>query len=300
MKPQIIGTGLSGLVGSRVVEMLKNKYDFVDFSLETGVDILNESQLQEKFLAHPSAKAVIHLAAFTDTTAAWTQRGDKKGLCYQLNVIGTQNIVNLCRRYHKYLVYISTDFVFDGTKNGSYTETDTPNPIEWYGQTKKLAEDIVKANLPNSAVARIAFPYRATFTPKKDIVRKIIDGFAASKLNPFFTDQITTPTFIDDIANSLDYFFTNQPVGTYHLVGSSSQSPYDLALKIADIFNFDHNLVTPGSLVDYQKTLPPDSRPWQLNLALSNNKIKSLGLNIKDLTAGLKTMKEQLSGINDY
>jgi len=144
MKKKIIGTGLSGLVGSRIRELTNDKFHWVDFSLETGIDILDFSLLKEAFETHKDAEGVVHLAAFTDTNAAWQQRGDKKGLCYRLNVEGTRNIVDLCRRYKKYLVYISTDFVFDGKKKGAYSEEDKPDPIEWYGYTKFLGEQVVE------------------------------------------------------------------------------------------------------------------------------------------------------------
>lgn len=290
---KIIGTGLSGLVGSRIVEMLSH-HQFLDLSLDGGFDILKPSTLESVFTANPDASVVIHLAAFTDTNTAWLQRGDKNGLCYQLNVVGTQNIVNLCQKFNKYLIYISTDFVFDGKRPQPYTETDTHNPIEWYGQTKKMGEDIVSQNLPNSAIARIAYPYRAKYDAKKDIVRKIIDGFTNHKLNPFFTDQITTPTFVDDIATALDYFFQNQPQGIYHLVGSSSQSPYQMAQLIADTFGFDKSEIKPGSLDEYVKTLPPNSRPWQRHLAISNQKILSLGQKMSTLDQGLTKHRSQL------
>jgi dTDP-4-dehydrorhamnose reductase len=110
-----------------------------------------------------------------------------------------------------------------------------------------------------------------------------------------FTDQITTPTFIDDIALALTYFFTNQPTGIYHLVASSFQSPYELALAVAKVFGFDPSLVLPGSLTEFLKTQPPDSRPWQKNLALSNQKITSLSIPMKTLAQGLETLKNQLA-----
>ena len=290
---KIIGTGLSGLVGSRIVELLP-WHQFIDLSLEGGFNILKPETLEPVFAANPDVSTVIHLAAFTDTNAAWMERGDKKGLCYQLNVIGTQNLIDLCQKYKKYLIYISTDFVFDGYKKSSYTETDTPNPIEWYGETKYMAELLVTKNLPQSAITRIAFPYRARFDAKKDIVRKIIDGLNNHKLNPFFTDQITTPTFIDDIALSLNYFFTSQPQGIYHLVASSSQSPYQMAQLIAETFNFDINEIKSALLAEYIKKLPVDSRPWQKNLSISNHKIQSLDLKMSSLQEGLATLKTQI------
>lgn len=290
---KIIGTGLTGLVGSRIIE-LNPDVEFINISIETGVSILDVTQLEKVFTDNPDADAVLHLAAFTDTNGAWGQNGDTAGLCYQLNVTGTQNVVDLCKKYDKYLIHISTDFVFDGKKVGKYTEDDLPNPIEWYGQTKYFSEKVVLDSGILSSIVRLAFPYRANFEPKKDIVRKIIDGFKAGKLYPQWTDHFTSPIFIDDIANALRIFFEKKPIGIYHLVGSSSQSPFEMCQLIAEVFGFDKNIVQASTLTDYVKSLPEGSRPWQYNLSLSNEKIKSLGVQIKTLKDGLEEMKRQM------
>lgn len=289
MAREILGTGLSGLVGSRIVK-LNPQHEFTDLSLDTGVDILNPPQLESYFQNFPG-DVVLHLAAFTDTAAAWQQRGDQTGLCYRLNVKGTQNILTLCQKYHKYLIYISTDFVFDGAKCGSYVEDDIPNPIEWYGQTKYEAEKLILASGHPAAIVRIAYPYRSRFDPKTDIIRKIIGKLQQSQVCTLFTDQITTPTFIDDISLGLRYFFDHQPTGIFHLVASSSQSVYDLGVTVAQIFGFDQNLVKPSLLSDYLKT--PDARPYAPNLALSNQKITSLGIAMRTLSQGLEQIKKQ-------
>jgi len=109
-----------------------------------------------------------------------------------------------------------------------------------------------------------------------------------------FADQITTPTFVDDIALGLKHFFENKNKGIFHLVGSSSQSPFEMCQKIAEVFGFDPKLVRKGSLEEYVKTLPEGSRPWQKNLAISNDKIKSLGISPKTLEDGLIEMKKQM------
>ncbi len=288
---KIIGTGLSGLVGSRIVE-LNPDIEFINISIETGISIIDPVGLEKIFVDNPDAQLVLHLAAFTDTNAAWEQRGDKRGLCYQLNVNGTQNIVNLCKKYNKYLVHISTDYVFDGTKKGPYLEDDPISALEWYGQTKAMAEKVVLDSAIPVSVVRLAFPYRAKFDSKSDIIRKIKVKLVNGETLNLFDDQITTPTFVDDFAMGLKAFFNQKPIGIYHLVGSSSQSPYEMAKKVAEVFNLDVNLVKPSSLDDYLRT--PNARPFAKNAALSNEKIKSLGIQMKTLSEGLIEMKKQL------
>ena len=291
---KIIGTGLSGLVGSRIVELLKDKFEFVDFSLDTGVNILDMASLSAAFELNKDAIAVLHLAAFTDTNAAWEQSGDKNGLCYQLNVVGTQNILNLTKKYNQQLIYISTDFIFDGTKTTPYLETDTPSPIEWYGETKYLGEKVITdSGYSNYNISRITYPYRAKFETKVDIIRKVINKLKNKEEVKMFSDQICTYTFIDDIAVALGYFIENKTTGIYHLVGSSSHSPYEMCLEIANVFNLNKDLISASSLDEFIKSQPVDSRPWQKTLITSNQKAKNLGLNFKTLVEGLEEIKRQ-------
>ncbi|MFA6369293.1 MAG: sugar nucleotide-binding protein, partial [Candidatus Shapirobacteria bacterium] len=252
------------------------------------------ANLSTAFSQNSDAVAVLHLAAFTDTNAAWDQKGDKTGICYQLNVEGTRNILNLAKQYNQYLIYISTDFVFDGSKTTPYLETDTPNPIEWYGETKYLGEKVITdSGYSNYNISRITYPYRAEFETKVDIVRKVISKLKNKEEVKMFSDQICTYTFIDDIANALGYFIENKTTGISHLVGSYSHSPYDMCLKIAEVFGFDKNLISASSLEDYLKSQPEGSRPWQKTLITSNQKATNLGLNFKTLIEGLEEIKHQ-------
>jgi dTDP-4-dehydrorhamnose reductase len=293
---KIIGTGLTGLVGSRIVELLKDKFEFVDFSLDSGVNVLDIASLENAFELNKDAIAVLHLAAFTDTNGAWEQKDDQSGLCYQLNVEGTRNILNLAQKYNQYLIYISTDFIFDGTKTTPYLETDTPNPIEWYGKTKYLGEKVIlDSGYSNYNISRITYPYRAKFEPKIDIIRKVLTKLQKGEQVKMFSDQTCTYTFIDDIANALNYFIDNKTTGIYHLVGSSSHSPYDICLKIAEVFGLDKKLISASNLDEYIKSQPSDSRPWQKTLITSNQKAKDLGLNFKTLVEGLEEIKKQLN-----
>jgi dTDP-4-dehydrorhamnose reductase len=292
---KIIGTGLTGLVGSRIVELLKDKFEFVDFSLDSGVNVLDIASLENAFELNKDAIAVLHLAAFTDTNGAWEQKDDQSGLCYQLNVEGTRNILNLAQKYNQYLIYISTDFIFDGTKTTPYLETDTPNPIEWYGKTKYLGEKVIlDSGYSNYNISRITYPYRAKFEPKIDIIRKVLTKLQKGEQVKMFSDQTCTYTFIDDIANALNYFIDNKTTGIYHLVGSSSHSPYDICLKIAEVFGLDKKLISASNLDEYIKSQPSDSRPWQKTLITSNQKATDLGLNFKTLIESLEEIKKQL------
>ncbi|MBP9818097.1 NAD(P)-dependent oxidoreductase [Candidatus Shapirobacteria bacterium] len=289
---EILTTGLSGLVGSRLPELFPDQ-KYIDLSLESGHNILKLETLEKTF-ASSDAKVLIHFAAFTDTTSAWNDKGNKDGLCYQINVVGTQNIINMCRQHNIHLIHISTDSVFDGTKQAAYVETDKRLAIDWYGETKLLAEMSVDASKIPATIVRIAFPYRAKYEAKLDFVRKIISKLEKGETCKLFTDQFTTPTFVDDIATGLMKIVDNPKSGIYHLVGSSSQSIYSLGLQIAQTFGFDPNLIQPSSLADYLAT--PNARPYSMRSTLSNEKfITNYSFTPSDLASGLAEMKRQIT-----
>ena len=166
---QIFGIGITGLVGSRMGELLSNKYEFHNLSIETGVDITNpatlsviESDTQHEFVILLAAKADV------DSCEADKAQGND-GAAWKINVQGTRNVLEACRKGKKKIIYISTDFVFPGddTPDGGYTEESLPHPINWYGQTKYEGEELVRnADIPY-CIMRLAYPYRSPFSLKK-------------------------------------------------------------------------------------------------------------------------------------
>lgn len=289
---KILATGVVGLVGSRFLELYANEYHVDNIDIVSGVDITNIEQVKQFVSDHP-ADTLIHLAAFTDTNKAFAENGDQNGLCYRVNVVGTKNIIEVCKEFGIHLIHISTDFVFDGTKDAPYTEIDPPNALEWYGKTKQMAEEVVQNSGISYTILRIAYPYRANFDNKPDLIKKIRLGLESGKLYPQFTDTIITPTFIDDIAAAFDQVIKTKPQGIFHVTGSTSLSPYELARKVATAYGFDPAVVKEGSLTEYLKAA---SRPFARNVAMSNAKtVSELGLTFADIDTGLAEIKKQQS-----
>ena len=288
---KILATGATSLIGSRFVEMFKDKYEVINMDLTTGVDITKVETFKPFFDVHPNTKALIHLAAFTDVNQSFTQTGDKSGVCYQVNVEGTKNIAGICQERGIHLLHISTDFVFDGSQESPYLEDSPLSPLEWYGQTKAWAEEQVQQIGGSYTIARLAYPYRATYDLKPDFIQKIRAGLESGKLYPQFSDTVITPTFIDDIARAFDKIIDRMPRGILHTVGSSSLSPYQLAQKVAVAYGFDPNLVKEGSLTQYLKSA---NRPYARRVAMSNTKASDvLGLHFMTIDEGLSAIKSQ-------
>lgn len=277
---KILGTGLSGLVGSRIVELLKNRYE-----LEASeVDITDRDRIVEK-IRNSSASIVLHLAAKTDVDGCERDRS----AAWAVNVNGTKNVAEACLETDKKLIYISTDFVFDGEKTSEYIEEDTPNPINWYAKTKYEGEKIVQTLSCPWIIARIAYPYRANFE-RNDFARAILKRLQDQKAVAGVTDHKFSPTFVDDITNALDALIKSESTGIFHVVGSQSLSPYDAAVKIAKTFDLDKSLISKTTREEYFKNRA--KRPFQLRLR--NDKIQRLGVKMRGFEEGLQEVKRQM------
>ena len=291
-KPSIILTGATGLVGSRFVELYSDQFEIHNLDLATGVDITDPAAVEAFIKAHP-ATALIHLAAFTDTARAESEAGNREGICYRVNVVGTKNIADSCRDHKIFMIHVSTDFVFDGTKTEPYVESDPRSPLGWYGTTKALAEETVEKSGVKYAIARLSYPYRANFALKPDIIQKILDGLNNGNLTPRFSDTTITPTFVDDIAQGFATLIDTQLPGIYHLVGDTSLSPYELAQLVARTYGYDEKLVIASSLTEYEKTNP---NSFMHNGSMSNQATKdALNLSFKSVADGIaEVIKQQL------
>lgn len=288
--PKLLVTGLSGLVGSRFAALYGDAYTFVNLDLTSGIDITDAASVETIFADNADAAAVIHLAAFTNLNAAQEQNGDKTGSCYKVNVTGTQVIAEAAARHKVYLVHISTDYVFDGTKPEPYTETDQPHPIEWYGETKYLAEQSVNHLQAERVILRLAFPYQAK-PMRPDLIAKMRQGFENHTLYPLFADHFITPTFVDDVAQVFNYSVQHRPTGLYHMTGSSSHSDFEIGQMVKQVFGYEDE-VKPGSLADY---LAKNPRPYQQSLRINNSKLQTeFGIKMKTLEEGLEEIKQQI------
>ena len=289
---KILGTGLDGLVGSRIVELLSDKHEFENLSISTGLDITNRDAVLEK-IKNSDAPIVLHLAAKTNVDGCELDKSlEEKGDAWKVNVFGTQNVVDGCSQSNKKLIYVSTDFVFDGTNPpaGGYSEKDIPSPANWYAKTKYEGEKIVQTSNIPWIIARIAYPYRAQFE-RLDFARAILKRLQESLPVSAVTDHIFTPTFIDDIAFAINALIKNSSKGIFHVVGSQSMTPFDAAVLIAREFNLDESKVSKTTRVEFFRDRA--LRPFQL--ALKNGKITGLGVKMRTFEEGIREIHKQIS-----
>ena len=304
---KILVTGLTGLVGSRLTELLSDSYEFENVSRKTGVDITNKTAVIQKIISS-DAQIILHLAAKTDVDGCEEDKKiDDKFLsqknpdnqewigqktAWVINVFGTQNIAEACKKTDKKLIYISTDFVFDGNKSQDegYAEEDSQNPINWYGKTKYEGEKIVMNSGLDWIIARLAYPYRASFNNKNDFFRIILQKLKTGQKLNMVTDHVMTPTFIDDFVYAIDSLIKTKQSGVFHTVGSQFMSPFDAATLIAEKFNLDKELISQTSREEYFK----DKAQRPFFLGLKNDKIEKMGIKMKTFEEGLGEIKNQI------
>lgn len=259
---KVLVFGGSGLVGSKFIDLNKQNFE-IKAPLVQEVDILDKDQIS-KIAEEFNPDSIINFAAYTNVEEAENQKGDKDGICFQINAIGAKNVSEVAKDFNKHLVHISTEYVFDGTKSKApYTEEDQPNPINWYGQTKLEGEQSVLENSNKNVVMRISMPFSSYYDLKKDIARFFLEQLKTGNKIKAIEDQRVTPTLVNDIADVLKVLLEHQSTGIYHACSRDSVTPLEFAKTIAETFHLDsfpkensptvYSLISSINLAEYNK-----------------------------------------------
>ena len=181
---------------------------------------------------------IIHTAALTNVDHC---ERDKR-LAWNINVEGTKHIAEIARKINAKLIYISTDYVFDGNK-GMYKEDAPTNPIDYYGETKLEGEKVVKG-LRDCLIVRPSVLYGGN-PAKLNFVTWVMQELKKGKEINIVKDQLNTPTLADNLAELILELIERDETGIFHASGSERISRFDFAIKIAEIFNLNKNLIKP-------------------------------------------------------
>lgn len=286
---KLVGTGLSGLVGSRIVELLSPKHTFTNYSLENGVDITDREGVFSRINGETDVSWILHLAAYTNVQQAESDAAlGEQSMAWKVNVGATQTIVDACTALGKHLLYVDTDYAFDGTKD-AYSEGDTPNPLGWYAKTKSEGAKRVLAMGGQGLVIRISNPYRANPVGKKDFVHKMVERLESGEEVVAPDDQLFVPTFIDDIALAIEKLVMINAHGIYHVAGSQPLSPFAAAKTVAKAYDLNESLVKPTSFTEYFAGRAPVPQ----KAVLLTDKIRALGVAMHGFSDGVAEVRRQ-------
>lgn len=219
---KILVTGANGMLGQDLCPILEDVGAFV---IETDVDTLDitDKNLTEKVLTDIHPDIVIHCAAYTNVDKA---EDDLKN-AELINVTGTENLAETCAKLDITLVYISTDYVFDGTKTEPYKPQDKTNPLNNYGMTKYEGEEAVRSLCEKYYIARTSWLYGHH---GKNFVETMLNMAQKDEIS-VVDDQIGCPTWTVELANGIIKLLS-KPYGTYHICGSGQTSWYGFAKEI--------------------------------------------------------------------
>lgn len=279
---EILITGATGQLGSELRNLLDERNVAYDAFDSHGLDITDEETVMKK-VEELQPKVIYHCAAYTAVDNAEDQY---KAANWQVNETGTQNIAQAAKKVGALLVYVSTDYVFDGTNPGEYKEDDPTNPKNEYGKAKLAGEEIVKQTLDNYYIVRTSWvfgKYGHNFV--YTMLRLAKDHDRLTVVN----DQFGRPTWTRTLAEFVTYLVDNKnPYETYQLSNDDSCSWYEFAKEILADKDVE---VAPVTSKEYpQKAYRPR------HSIMSLEKAKATGY---EIPTWQEALKEFMSDIED-
>lgn len=218
---RIVVTGANGQLGKEIAkqgsshELILTDYDTLNITDGSAV---------AAFMKAIKPEAVIHCAAYTNVDGAET---DYDG-AFRVNVVGSQNMAAGCLEAGARMVYVSTDYVFDGQKQQPYREFDSVNPQSTYGVTKWQGEEMVRRILGRHYIVRTAWLYGEG----NNFVRTMMGLAEKNNTLRVVNDQIGTPTSTVDLTKSIYALLASDAYGTYHGTCQGQCSWYEFACEI--------------------------------------------------------------------
>ncbi len=249
---KILITGSNGFLGQHLCISLANKgFDVIATSRGSNkLEHLKNIQFQAVDVTKKNEIEVVMLQFKPDVivhNAAMSKPDDcnlNKATCILQNVTATEYLIEAAKKLNSYFIYVSTDFVFG--ENGPHNETAEKEPLNFYGKSKLMAEEIVANSGLKYAIMRPVFIYGKQLANMKStflhwVKNSLSNGQKISVVN----DQQRTPTYVNDICNGLIAMIEKQATGEFHLAGKDILTPYQMAVILANSLELDASLITP-------------------------------------------------------
>ena len=257
---KILVTGANGFVGYYLVKkLLEKNYNILatgkgkcrlPFSNKTfryvSMDFTDREQIQITMVDY-IPDVVIQAGAMSGADECEQNREG----AFLTNVTGTIYLLDAAAASKAFFIFLSTDFVFSGDK-GMYTEDDVRAPVNYYGQTKMLAEDEVMKYAGQGAVVRTVLVYGKPILSRQNLLTNTATALKNGLGLRIFNDQLRTPTWVEDLANGVISILEKKAIGIYHIAGKDKLSPYEAAVAVADYLSLDASLIekiTEGDMI---------------------------------------------------
>ncbi len=265
---RVLVTGVAGQVGREVAELLLTEHDVLGLA-HADLDVTNPVAVGEAVTAF-RPESVVHCAAFTAVDRCESERETAFGV----NETGTRNVMTAARSVGAFVVTISTDYVFDGTKPDPYVEDDEPNPLSVYGQSKLAGERAVGLEAGDAAILRTSWVcgrYGA------NMVKTILRLAGEHETLQFVSDQRGHPTIAADLARVCVRFAVEQRPGLFHVTNQGAVSWHEFAQEVLRAAGDDPERVKPITTAELQ---PPRPAPRPANSVLENRALREAGIEL--------------------
>ena len=263
---KVLVTGVKGQLGYDVVKDLE-KRGYQPIGVDRDEMDLMDNEAIRTFIMNLKPEAIIHCAAYTAVDKA----EEEVETCYQINAEAVKVISECAKELDVKLIYISTDYVFDGTKEGEYVETDLPNPINVYGASKLKGEQYVQTLLEKYYIVRISWVFGVNGNNFIKTMRRL--GSERDELN-IINDQVGSPTYTADLAPLLVDMMETDKYGIYHATNEETCSWYEFA---NEIFKQSRIEVKTNPITTDQY---PTAAKRPMNSRMSKAKLKANGFNL--------------------
>ena len=298
MSKSILITGSNGLLGQKLVHLLKEKNNVIASSkgsclisnqsdfIYHSLDITDEEAIFETFEKY-KPDAVINTAAMTNVDGC----EDQKELCDKINVRAIEYLSKACEQYDTHLIHISTDFIFDG-ENGPYSEDNIANPLSYYGLSKWKSEKVLQDSSCKWAILRTIILYGTAENLQRNNI--VLWGRKALKegqtLN-IIDDQFRSPTLAEDLAQACRLVVEKQATGIYNASGKDIMSIYEMVERMADFYQCDKSQINriSSSTLNQKAKRPPKTG------FLLNKIINQLGYVPHSFEEGLALLEKQIN-----
>jgi dTDP-4-dehydrorhamnose reductase len=297
---KILVTGSNGLLGQKLTALLNKdksvqliatargetvipvgtgEYHTLDVSSEPDVDTV---------IQRVRPDVIIHTAAMTNVDQCETQ----KEACWASNVTAVDHLVRACEKYNCHLIHVSTDFIFDGS-HGPLDENEKPSPVNYYGESKLAAEELIIKSKASWAILRTVLVYGITNDmSRSNIVLWVKNSLEQGKTIQVVNDQWRTPTLAEDLATGCYLAAKKRAKGIYNISGKDFLSPYDIAQKTAEFFKLDKNLIKATDSTQFKQ---PARRPLTTGFIIDKAR-KELGYEPHSFEEGIAVLAGQLAG----
>jgi dTDP-4-dehydrorhamnose reductase len=294
---KILVTGSNGLLGQKLTALIGQDKSIQLIATARGksvipvdgeyysMDITEPSDV-EAVISRVKPDVVIHAAAMTNVDHCETQRE----ACWKANVTAVESIVASCEKHNAHLIHVSTDFIFDGS-HGPLDENEKPAPVNYYGESKLAAEEVVRKSKLKWAILRTVLVYGITNDmSRSNIVLWVKNSLEQGKTIQVVNDQWRTPTLAEDLAMGCFLAAKKKATGVYNISGKDFLSPFDIAQKTAAYFKLDNSLIKATDSTQFKQ---PARRPLTTGFIIDKAR-KQLGYEPRSFDEGIAVLASQI------